>query len=158
MGYHEQLQRIVDDYISAGETWPATSRDIAAWGIKTGRWQPRGSDLVEIFADQIARAMREEYIIDPQGRHVRAKHAARLSKGPKQLVFWADIRTASRRHMEIAFQQRRQQIVGDCKQLKLDVDSFNENKNAGRPIQMVFDFSYDLIEANLATSSVHSVA
>jgi hypothetical protein len=158
MGYQEQLQRIVEDYITAGEPWPATSRDIAAWGIKTERWHPRGSDLVEIFADQIARAMREEYIVDPQGRHVRAKHAARVKKGPKQLVLWADIRTASRRHMEIAFQQRRQQIVGDCRQLRLDVDSFNENKNTGRPIQMVFDFSNDLLEADLAATSVHTAA
>ena len=30
-------------------------------------------------------------------------------------MLWADVRTAPKRHMEIAFQQRRQQIVGDCR-------------------------------------------
>jgi hypothetical protein len=48
--------------------------------------------------------------------------------------------------MEIAFQQRRQQIVGDCNQLKIDVDSYNENRKPTRPIQMVFDFTPDLKE------------
>jgi hypothetical protein len=48
--------------------------------------------------------------------------------------------------MEIAFQQRRQQIVGDCRQLKSDMDSYNQNHNVGKPIQMVFDFTLDLEE------------
>jgi hypothetical protein len=48
--------------------------------------------------------------------------------------------------MEIAFQQRRQQIVGDCRQLKADVDSYNENYNSGEAIQTVFDFTEDLEE------------
>jgi hypothetical protein len=48
--------------------------------------------------------------------------------------------------MGIAFQQRRQQIVGDCRQLKSDVDSYNENRNPSSPIQMVFDFTLDLVE------------
>jgi len=152
-GYHEQLHHIVNEYISAGERWPATARDIAGWGIRKGLWEPQRSELIDIFADQLARAMREEYIIDPQGRHVRAKHAARIKQDGIQLVLWADIRTASRKHMEIAFQQRRQQIVGDCRQLKLDVDSYNDNKNSERPIQMIFDFSNDLIEADLAVSA-----
>jgi hypothetical protein len=48
--------------------------------------------------------------------------------------------------MEIAFRQRRQQIVGDCRQLKTDLDSYNENYNAGESLQMVFDFTNDLAE------------
>lgn len=43
--------------------------------------------------------------------------------------------------MQIAFQQRRQQIVGDCRQLKLDVESFNENRCLDNPIQVVFDLA-----------------
>jgi hypothetical protein len=51
--------------------------------------------------------------------------------------------------MQIAFQERRQQIVGDCRQLKLDVDSYNDNKNDGKPIQLVLDFTLDVAEAEL---------
>ena len=59
---------------------------------------------------------------------------------------WGDARTAPRQFMEVAFQNRRQQIVGDCRQLKLDVDSFNENRNPDRPIQLVLDFTDDVAE------------
>ena len=40
--------------------------------------------------------MREEYITGPDGKPVRAKHAARVSEGDTQTTFWADIRTAPR--------------------------------------------------------------
>ena len=55
-----------------------------------------------------------------------------------------------RKHMEIAFQQRRQQIVGDCGQLKRDVDYFNETHPNTAPIQMVFDFTEDVEEGEFA--------
>ena len=48
--------------------------------------------------------------------------------------------------MATAFQQRRQQILGDCRQLKIDVDSYNENRWPDEPIQMIFDFTLDLAE------------
>lgn len=34
----------------------------------------------------------------------------------------------------------------DCRQLRQDVDSYNENYNKSIPIQMVFDFTEDLEE------------
>jgi hypothetical protein len=97
--------------------------------------------------------MREELIIDPQGRTVRAKHAARVEQDGEQLALWADIRTAERQFMVIAFQQRRQSIVGDCRQLKTDVDSYNENGNPGAPIQLPLDFTLDVEELELAGAS-----
>ena len=145
MTYNEQLLRLVNKYIESGGTWPATTRELATWALRNKLWAPQKSEVLNIFAEQLARAMREEYILDPQGRKVRAKHAARI----KQAVLWDDIRTASREHMQIAFQQRRQQIVGDCHQLKLDLDSYNENENDDLPIQMVFDFTIDLIELEM---------
>jgi len=145
MTYNEQLQNLVDKYIKAGGTWPTTSHELAAWALKNKLWAPKKSEVISIFAEQLSRAMREEYIIDPQGRKVRAKHAARIKQG----VLWDDIRTASLEHMRIAFQQRRQQIIGDCKQLKLDVDSYNENKNDDKPIQLILDFTLDVAEAEL---------
>jgi hypothetical protein len=51
--------------------------------------------------------------------------------------------------MAIAFQQRRQQILGDCRQLKTDLDSYNDNYNTAAPLQMVFDFRDDLAEDEL---------
>ena len=95
--------------------------------------------------------MREEKHMDRQGRTVRTMHAARCAQmnddGSKtQLVLWDDIRLAGREHMEVAFQQRRTRLLSGCKQLKTDVDSFNENNVLYEPIQMVFDFTKDLEE------------
>src|SRR4030042_5569298 len=125
MTYNEQMQKLVREYQEQGGTWPATTREMAAWIIKNELWKPQKSEVINICAEQLARAMREEYIVDPQGRKVRSKHAARI----EQAVLWDDIRTAKRGFMHIAFQQRSQQIVGDCHQLNFHLDSYNENKN-----------------------------
>ena len=144
--FAEQLQRIVRNYREDGQRWPASSRAVAAWAISQNLWQPQRETLINQCAEQISRALREEYITDPQGRRVRTKHSARVEEDGEQLVLWDDIRTASRNHMRIAFQQRRQQIVGDCHQLKMDADSFNENQYPSRPLQISFDFTRDLEE------------
>ncbi|MGH7367673.1 MAG: hypothetical protein ACREK9_14810 [Candidatus Rokuibacteriota bacterium] len=144
--YTRNLQRIVNDYMASGRS-VATAREIAAWAVHSNLWQPRPADVINQCAEQLSRAMREEYIVDPQGRSVRAKHAARV----EQLVFWADIRTAEPTHMEIAFKQRRQQILGDCRQFQNDVDSFNENRKLPKTIQIIFDFTRDLEEEALAS-------
>ena len=145
MSYKDQLRDIVQRYRKAGEKWPASSHEIAAWALFNKLWAPQHEDMLDQCADQLADAMREDYVTDPQGRRVRAKHAAREG----QSVLWADIRDASREHMSVAFAQRRQQIVGDCRQLKADVDSFNDNRSVKNPIQMSFDFTLDLLELEL---------
>jgi hypothetical protein len=94
----------------------------------------------------LGRAMRAEHIIDPQGRSVRAKHAARVVLDGEQITVWDDIRTAAHEHMERSFRQRRQLILGECRQLKVDVDSYNENRMPDRPVQMILDFTLDLAE------------
>jgi hypothetical protein len=142
----KQLQKIVQEYMAADQPWPASTHEMAAWAVHNGLWQPQRSDVIDQCANQLARAMREEYITDPQGRAVRAKHVARKERGGEQIRLWDDIRTATREHMEIAFQQRRQQIVGDCRQLKTDIDSYNDNRNPDLPIQTSFDFTLDLEE------------
>ena len=150
--YSEQLQAIVNRYIDAGEEWPANKRQIAAWAINNRLWAPQRATLIDQCAEELSRAMREEYIIDPQGRSVRAKHAARVEREGEQMVLWDDIRTAAPEHMQISLQQRRQQIVGDCKQLKADVDSYNQNYNSWSPIQLSFDFTRDLMELEAAVA------
>lgn len=147
MSYSEQMQKMVQTYRSSGGKWPASSREIAQWAISTRHWTPQASAIVAQCADQISKALRDEYYTDPQGRKVRINHAAH-SDG-EQLVLWDDIRTATPEHMLLSFQQRRQQILGDCRQLKNDADSYNENRQPAVKIQMVFDFTLDLVESEL---------
>lgn len=150
--YSRELQNIVLQYRAAGHPWPASTRHIAAWAIQKQLWAMRPSDMMNRCADDLAKAMREEYYTDPQGRRVRAKHAAKMLDHGKQMTLWDDGRTASRAFMAISLQGRRQQIVGDCRQLKVDVDSYNENKNPSEPIQIVFDFTLDVLEAEAAAA------
>jgi hypothetical protein len=76
MSYTEQLQKIANDYIAAGEPWPASKLAIAQWAIQNDRWAPQPAALVSMCADELAGAMREEFVTDNQGRRVRAKHVA----------------------------------------------------------------------------------
>ena len=146
--YNEQLLRVVDEF-QKEHPGPFTSKQVAAFGLGNGRIRPHQGKLLSIVAEEISRAMREQYIKDPQGRSVRAKHVARLVVEGEQKMLWDSIDRAERPFMQVAFQQRRQQIVGDCKQLKTDVDSYNENWNSAGAIQMSFNFTADVEELEL---------
>ena len=115
---------------------------MAEWAMNAGLYKPHPQAAVRQCAKEIARALREEYYTDEKNRRVRTKHAVRWG----QTVLWDDIRTAPREHMQIAFQQRRERIVDDCRQLKTDVDSYNDTHPDRVPIQLVFDFTEDLAE------------
>lgn len=150
MSMTEQNQKIITRYRQSGQPWPATAIEIARWAITNKHWELHASKVVRQCADQIAQAMRDEFITDPQGRRVRAKHAAPYAEQGKLTLKWDDLRTADYAHMETAFAHRRQQVVGDCRQLKVDIDSYNENYNkTERPIQGYFDFTDDLAELEL---------
>ena len=141
------LRQIVQQYRDTGQEWPATARQIAAWAYSTGRWEPCPTSVITKCAEEISRAMREEYYVDPQGRTVRTKHAAPPKGEGKQQMFWDDIRTADPEHMEGSLRLRRNQIAGECTQLKRDQDSYNDNNSFGAEIQLSFDFKKDVIEA-----------
>jgi hypothetical protein len=148
--YNKHMNRIVDEYRLAGEPWPASAKAMAAWAISTGRWELPASAAIRKCAEDLATAMREQYTTDKKGRRVRLLHPATIYKDGEQLVLWDDIRTAPRKHMQLSFQQRRQGIVGDCRQLKTDVDSYNDARPSEEPIQMIFDFTMDLAELEAA--------
>ena len=143
-------QRLVREYRESGMAWPATTRDIALWALREGRIErPTEDALVAKTAEQIAKAMREEFFPDGKGRSVRAKHAAKVGSRGQMRMLWDDIRTGSPEHLAIAFQLRRQQIVGDCKQLKVDVGWFNEYRTPPEPVQLVLDFTDDVREQEM---------
>jgi hypothetical protein len=155
--YTTACSEIVAAYRAAGEPWPAESKAIAIWAINTELWKPHRGRMIAQCANDISRAMREEYYTDPQGRQVRVKHAARYRSKPEpgekigQKTLWDDIRTAGYEHMSRAFALRRCQIVGECKQLKSDIDSYNDNNVEGKRIQGMFDFRDDIADSEQPT-------
>ncbi len=93
--YRKELQRIVREYRIAGGPWPASAKEIADWAIRTHRWKLPSSAAINVCAEDIARAMREEYMTDSRGRRVRVKHPASVRRSGEQTTLWDDIRTAS---------------------------------------------------------------
>jgi hypothetical protein len=52
--------------------------------------------------------------------------------------------------MEKAFAQRREQVIGDLVQLKIDVDVYNDLNCGKKPeIQLVLDFTDDVAERQI---------
>ena len=125
---------------------PARAADVAQWAIRTGRYDLETPTIEKVSARDLAQAMREEYITDAKGRRVRATHPAKARRDGVPIVLWDDIRTAPRGHMEMAFQWRRNHIVGECRLVKADTDSYNESHPGEQPIQMVLDFTRDVEE------------
>ena len=148
--YHQQMQEIFRRYQAEFSSEPADLRDVAAWALREGLWEPRPADVHARFAEDMATALREEYRTDKDGRHYRAKHAVRATRDGKQLSSWADIDTAPRSHMEKAFAQRRRQIVSDSHQLRLDVDHFNSVHADAPQLELVLDFTDDVKEMMIA--------
>src|SRR5574341_722629 len=144
--YNEQLQRVWHDYEKKHARAPSTPRDVVGWGVANGSLVAPKFDPLAQLAEDMARALREEYRTDRTGRRYRVNHAVRITRDGVQTTLWAEMATAPREHMFKAFAQRRNQIVGDCLQLKTDVDAFNSIHAEDEPIQMVLDFTQDVEE------------
>jgi hypothetical protein len=134
----------------AGLPWPASTTVIADWAIANGMWKQHQNAAVRQCAREISRAMREEYYTDAKGRRVRVKHPVRRNVAGEQQVLWDDIRTAPYTHMALSFRQRRERIVGDCKQLNTDAESYSDAHPESPRIQVVFNFVNDLLELEAA--------
>ncbi len=125
--------------------------ELAAWAYHNGLHKPNIKTVIDVIAADIAQVFREEYRTDKNGRRYRAKHATTQKKGNKTLSLWADLDdpNAPHEHFQKSFAQRRQQIVGDCYQLKTDVDVYNDQRNPHEPIQIVLDFTLDVEELQM---------
>ena len=145
-GYHEQLQRIWHSYEKAHGYVPATARGAVKWGVGEGLIELPEVDPYDRVAEDMAKALREEYGVDERGRRYRKNHAVRITRAGVQLTMWAMLGSAERQHMQKAFVQRREQIVGDCVQLATDVEVYNDMNKNQPPIQMLMDFRDDIEE------------
>jgi hypothetical protein len=148
----DKLMQVARLYMD-GADGPIDLDSLAKYAIAGGHYFV--GDLEDIRLQKckqaFSRAFREQYHRDAQGRHVRTWHAKVDKSRSEQHTFWGDMRTAPEEHMEVAFQQRRSQIVGDCAQLKTDVDSWNDNNTHGAQFQLIIDFTDDVAEREQPT-------
>jgi hypothetical protein len=148
----EQLQDIINDYLEAHGGGEIDMKDVAAWAIREKRWVMPKRDAIKQCAQELSEAARQEHFVDEEGRTVRRKHAIRLKDDDgKPRFLWADIGDAKPEHMRLSLSQRRQGILGDCKQLKNDIDHYNQHNTHGAELFFGFDFSEDLAELEQPT-------
>jgi hypothetical protein len=143
--FQDQLLQIVEDYRADGCEWPATREQIAEWAVANERYQLTRGMATRQCAEKIGRAMGLEHVKDRKGRSVRKYYAARIPENGQLVMKWDDW-NAKRSFMEVTAANRRNQILGQCWQLKNDMDSYSERKCPDRPIQTDFNFNVDLEE------------
>lgn len=142
----EIFQKLWKEYEEDTDHVPASAREVVEWAVRErGLALPR-IDPRDVLAEQMSRALREEYATDAKGRRYRVNHAIRVTKDGVQHTFWGIMGYAPRAHMQRAFTQRREQVIGDLVQLQTDVEVYNDQNPLEAPIQLVLDFKDDVDE------------
>lgn len=150
---NEKLQAAWHSYERIRKHVPTGTKEAVRWAVHEGLLELPTIDPYEVLAGQMATALREEMATNEKGQRYRVNHAVRITRGGVQQTMWATMGFAPHDHMERAFTQRREQIVGDCVQLKIDVDTYNALKPQNLPkVQLVLDFTDDVAERELAAA------
>lgn len=144
---NERLQGAYHAYEDARGHTPSGLDAACCWAVAEGLVELPVVDPYAVLAGQMGSALREEMATDDTGRRYRVNHHVRISREGVQYNMWAQMGYAPHEHMEISFAQRREQVIGDCVQLKTDVDVYNRLNAGVRPaIQLVLDFTDDVAE------------
>lgn len=154
--YANQVKSYIERYqAEVGGDGLLDPHAVAEWAYHNGLHKPSLRTVVDAIASDISQFFREEFRTNVDGQRYRAKHAVRFKRGDKTMSLWADMDddNAPREHFIKSFAQRRQQIVGDCFQLKTDVDVYNGKNAAQPPIQLPLDFTLDVEELQLPLKS-----
>lgn len=142
----ETFQRLWKEYEKEHNHAAASARAVVDWAVRERGLRLPKIDPRDVLASQLARALREEYATDGKGRRYRVNHAMRVTKNGVQQTFWGIMGFAPHEHMQRAFTQRREQVVGDLVQLHIDVEVYNEQIPAEKQIQLVLNFEDDVEE------------
>lgn len=149
MTKREQLLRIRDEYRAAHDHAPATAREMADWAITEGKYRLHHAAANRKCAEELAEAMRLD-LFTSGGRRVRAMHSFIKDK---QIGLWDHIRTISRENMAVSVALRRNGVAGELKQIKRDLDFFNELHPDMPDLQTSFNFEGDLADEGLLNPS-----
>jgi hypothetical protein len=127
---------------------------IAEWAIKQGISRPVPQTPEEILRKDIARYLKNDYIDDPQGRHVRKNHAIFIPVVTKDGIVrrsrWYEKDIAPPEHMRLSLQLRRTAAFHDVRQMDLDFQSYNDNNVYGVKLPLMdYNMNPDVQESNL---------
>lgn len=146
MAGKKQLQKVIALYrVMTGETELDPKR-IAEFAVKNGVELPLPKDPLEILAQEISGAAREELRRDEKTRRpYRAYHSLPIKHPDGQVSFiFVDIEDATRPQMHRSLTKRREQMVGDAVHMIYDADRWNSQHPDLEPIQIALDFEPDV--------------
>jgi hypothetical protein len=146
----QRLQTVIKLYKQRTSKASVEMHEVAKFAAEMGWQMPKPKNPVDLLAEELSRAAREEFRKDEvTGRPYRANLAVTTTqKDGSQMTFWTDIDEAPRHVAHRSFSQRREQMVGDAVQLTSDVTHWNRVHLAEESIQIVLDFTDDVAERN----------
>ena len=153
-----RMQFIIEQYQAAHPDEGSSVRPdlVAEWAIEKGVWSPQPISPQEQLRRLLSRSLRETYIIDPQGREVRASlpiiEEVPTRDGPKKRSRWYPIFEADAKVARASFSLRRKRALADVVQLQFDFMSWNENNSSGDALDPLdFNFNKDLADLSQPT-------
>lgn len=145
----EQLKRLIDLYASENSGELIDMEKVAEWAMrKHGVAAPKPKTARELLAAELSQVAREEHRRDSAtGLSYRRYHALKKRDNEgNQYTLWVELEKATRPQMHTSLTNRRQQMVGDATQLKIDELIWNNRNPGEEPIQLVMDFNDDVEE------------
>jgi hypothetical protein len=144
MTKEERYQYIVKKYQEEHGYDGADLKLVAKWAEEHGLLRAPKIDPYDVLAKDLKNALRSERRMH-NGKSYRSKVAGKFKDGNgKQRSLWYDLDESPAEHVERAFVQRREAIVGEVYQLHIDIDVFNEKR--GRRYQLELNFEDDIDE------------
>jgi hypothetical protein len=147
---------LMEKYAEAfpSESLPLDPRKVASWAYDTGMWRPKETPPKEVLRRKLCRALRHQYVHDPQGREVRANFATieevETPDGPKRMSKFYPIFKAPPEVVRQALALDRRQALTTAVQMKIDFDSYNDNNEFGATLPPLdLDFNRDIEEMSL---------
>lgn len=146
--FKQQFQDIFAEYQRLHPDMQTVQLDyVYRWAKEERKWEPHPRDEAKWFRNQMAEALRDEHRVDSSGRKHRSKLPVVTKSGGVQTVLWGDIDNFPLPLFQKNVQQRRNQIVGDCVQLRIDIDHYNDAHPLEESVQTdLFDFTDDVDE------------
>jgi hypothetical protein len=137
---------------------PDVSPDaVADWAVTQRElWMPIMASPRDQLRRLIARSLREKYIVDPQGREVRANHPVFREEmtrdGVKRCAHYYPLFDSPATIARSFFSWRRKAALADVMQLNLDFDSWLDNNKFGETLDRPdFNFNLDIEESKQPT-------
>lgn len=145
MNKKSELQRLIRHYKDETGEIQVDMKKVAKFAELMGWQMPVPKDPLDILAQELSRAARDEIKHDEDtGRPYRVNHALPIKQGQQSLFVWIDIDEAPRNMMLKSLNLRREQMVGDGLQLSYDADHWNSRHSDEEEIQLDFDFGFDI--------------